>query len=368
MVSMKWRSFSNLAITLALTGALSGCTSVGGLFWGRTDSPNEQQAKDERAVAKEQRLQETINSKFEWAIQNYEAGRYQEAIKGFASVNRDQARVERFQLIPWYLGMSHFHLGKFSEATSHLRSFLQQNPPPGPEAQEARITLLRILESREEWSAITTLAAETDQLPLYQQNRALVKLFWAEALFQQREFAGARKATADAEVILSSLPHTTGGDDHFDPRRGLWSRLRWLTLALEGHGCSDLTVTRTGKKAHLEQWVDGYGECLLHNVKSYLVEIPQLPARWAAKTNAHMLRSFEVFRERVEGELRSQKPPLARQQAVTAASKKTFFRALDELNSSRKNFENQPDIQSTLSDLSRGLEGLLDRISLPSSH
>ncbi|NUM88702.1 MAG: hypothetical protein HUU37_05825 [Bdellovibrionales bacterium] len=355
---MSWRSFSKVVV---LAASLSGCTSIGDMFFARS----EEQDPSQKARQREERLSESINSKFEWAIQNYEAGRYEDAIRGFRSVQRDPARVERFELIHWYLGMSHFHLGKLDDALTHLRQYLQANPVPGQESQEARVTLLRIHESRSDWPAIATLAAETDRLSLYQQNRALVKLLWAEALYQQKEYAGARSAASDAETILASLPQTEG--DHFDPRGALWSRHRWLQLVLDGHSCSDLTVARTGKKIHLEQWVDGYGECLERSVKRYVAEISQLPARWAEKTNAHMVRSFEVYRQRLEEELRALRPPLARQRALEGSARRAFHRILDQLNQGLKNFENQPDARESVERLLKSTEGLLHRFSLPNS-
>jgi tetratricopeptide (TPR) repeat protein len=148
------------------------------------------------------------SSKFEWGVQHYEAGNYEKAIKVFDGLRKEGAAVPNFDLLAYYLGMSHFRLGHFDVAARELEAFVHASGGR-LEAQDARIVLLLAYEKLARWKDASSLAMESDKLTLFQNNRAVLKLVWARALREQGEQLGAKTALDEALPYLDQ----TGTDD-----------------------------------------------------------------------------------------------------------------------------------------------------------
>jgi TolA-binding protein len=123
----------------------------------------------------------SLSDQFQWAVQDYEAGKYTEAAEKFRRLEASGAETPEFDLVPFYLGMCYYRGGQYAPATDRLRAFLK-GERNGEMAQDARLALLTIYERTQRWDDLLGLAAETDPLPLFQDNRAFLKLLWARAL------------------------------------------------------------------------------------------------------------------------------------------------------------------------------------------
>src|SRR5690606_19366986 len=95
-------SRSVVAPLLVLWLWLPSCASLSEVFF----SPSE--PKEAESVTREKKRSRVISSQFEWAVQNYEAGDYDKAIRQFRQLETLGPSLESFELIPFYLGMSHF--------------------------------------------------------------------------------------------------------------------------------------------------------------------------------------------------------------------------------------------------------------------
>lgn len=344
----------NLCLFLVLTVTLlGGCSS--------TPVAKKPNLENSVSTPKADFFSDGLNSRYQWAIQNYEAGQYEKALKELHSISMEGPEVERYELVDFFEGMSLFHLSRLPEATAKLEAFLKQ-APKAYEAQEARMTLLRAYEMEKNWPKLVALAAESDNQSLYFENRALLKLFWAEALNQLGEHSGAERVLSETNVLLNNLPEEyEGSGDGYDLRRELRGRYQWINLSNKAHDCSRTVVPAKGKASLLNQWADGYGECLVQASQDFFKDSRDLGAQWIERSQMALFDAWKNWLAESHARLEEKKGSLALKREVDQRVKKSFARFLFLIQEERKSFKNQPDKDKILRRLAQNVENLLSQ-------
>lgn len=294
-----------------------------------------------------EKISQAISSQFEWAVQYYEAGNYEKAIKEFNRLQKKGAAVPSYELIPYYLGMSHFHLKENDRAIAFLNQFVNQNKNSARlEDQEARITLLLAYESTGQWDQITSLASDTDKLNLFQENRALMKLVWARALREKGELMGARAVLKDASSFLENMPDS-GVDRSLihEPNRDTWGRYYFTMMFNQEKECADLTPRefKKGKSSTFlyAPWLEGETDCLKSIIRTGSDQIFRQESPWSEQALEVIERSLLKFEEKIHAALRRESKKLPVKIELQKESRKQLYRLMSQVEDSLKNFKIQ---------------------------
>jgi tetratricopeptide (TPR) repeat protein len=319
-------------------------------------------------------------TRFEWGVQNYEAGDYQKAIAGFESLRKEGPAVPDYDLLPYYLGMSHYHLGQYPDAARELEAFLRAGASR-QEAQDARLTLLLTYEKLGRWDDATALAVETDKLTLFQYNRALLKLVWAHALRERGELLGAKAALDEAEPYLDKVSTEDGGQPLYaDADQDLWGRYHYTSVLVEEMECGRLTpkeigvAAKPGKKGRKARplkrlyapWLEAVTDCQRKAIAHASQEIFSHDSPWAPKAEAALTQGIEAFGERVRDYLRQESAALEKHRALEKTARENFYRLLSSVEDQIKIFKNRGLNSESLEAIRKKIDPLIVSLSHPS--
>lgn len=309
MIYLRSKPYRNFCVSLLLL-QLSGCSTIHDFFWPEDSETQSSAASPTRS----KRKAKAISSSYEWAVQNYEAGAYDEAIRQFLALRKAGAEVPGYELIPFYLGMSYVRRGPQPKAQEELELFLRSQPK-NREGAEARMALLLIYEQRKNWDQVVALAAETDQMQVFQDSRALLKLVWARALREKGELMGARAAIKDADQYMENTAEE--GPEGKD----LWGRYHYVQVLTQLQECAGYSAKSAGKKKLFNTWLESEGDCWKTAYEAGLKTF-RLDNAWSNPSKDSLLAGLEAWSSKVKKysqELKSLEPKrnlqkLARQQ------------------------------------------------------
>jgi tetratricopeptide (TPR) repeat protein len=318
-----------------------------------------------------QRLSRSLSYRFEWAVQNYEAGHYKEAIDRFQKLRQEGSAVGEFELIPFYLGMSHFRIGQLAEGEQELNAFLKASPQRN-EAQDARITLLLLYEKQRDWNKTLGLAAETEKQALFQYNRAVLKLVWARALAEEGELKGARAVLKDAEQFLESSGSPDSTFTIFsDPNQDLWGRYHFTEAMIAEKSCrlmnpKELAGKKKDTRRLYEPWLEASVDCLRHSLVEADRQLFQKESVWSPEVGAIFLDSVDLLGNRVKGYIAQEKEKLDRQHLLEKNAREHLYRLLSTIDDLLKSVKKQRVETSSLESIRKRIDLLLLQISKPS--
>lgn len=320
------------------------------------------------------KMQQSLSGKFEWGVQYYEAGRYQDALKIFERLRKEGTQVREFDLIPYYVGMSHFRLGHFPEASSELEAFLRARTTRA-EVQEARLSLLLTYENLGEWKKASSLAAETDKMTLYQSNRALTKLVWARALREQGELLGAKAVLEDALPYLDKLgeDEKLSSSSHSNPDQDLWGRYHFTAILVKEMECNQLgpkELPGKTKKARANRlyapWLESVTDCLRSTVDTASEELFSRESPWGPRAEQTILHGVLGLAEKVQGFLSKEASVLAKHRSLQKVAREQFYRLLSSVDENLKIFKKRGVNSTALESLRKQIDRLLVAFSSPS--
>ncbi len=305
-------------------------------------------------------------STFEWAVQHYEAGAYDEAIAELLSLQKEGTSLAHYDLLSYYLGMSYFHTQDYPKAGPQLEAFLQA-AGVRTEAQEARMALLLVYEQGKAWDKALALAAETEKRPLFQPQRALLKLVWALALTEKGEALGAKAILKDALQFLdrgAALGTTRNGEND------LWGRYHFTALYLREQGCAPVLPKeiKTGKhtKRMYSNWLLAKTDCLKVSLKEAQEELFLRQSPWSERAGESLSRTLAALGKQIQEFRRLERGALNNRLKLEKESRESLYRLLSEVDKYLNALENQKLTMAPLVALRKQIDLLLVSISLPS--
>jgi hypothetical protein len=323
-------------------------------------------AADE-TIGRHHKGQRAISSKFEWAVQHYEAGAYKDSLKNFLLLRGKGTEVPGYDLIPFYVGMSLFHLSRFEEAARELETFLRSGSAR-QEALDARLSLLLTLEKLGRWKEASSLAAETDKLTLFQNNRALLKLVWARALREQGEILGAKAVLKDSLPYLDKMEADERGPLRTDPDQDLWGRYHFIEALIDETECTKAGPSSTRRKKTLySPWLESVTDCFRGAITKASEELFSRESPWSSLAQESLERGISHFAEEIDGYLQKEKAKLESFRTLQKASREQLYRILGTTDSQLKTLKDRGINPLPLESLRKLLDRLLVTLSRPSS-
>lgn len=320
---------------LALALFATGCGPVAKLF-GKEDSPpvpavaTGPEPVQETASDGTKVLVANAESNFQWALQAFEAGHYQDALERFDDIAEDGHTSE---LIPYYQGRALYYLGRHKEAVERLTLFVTRNPK-SLQAREARLTILVAQNTLRDWERSTVLAAEALQDEAYIGNKILIRLLWGEALIERGELTGARKVIHETKSMFASIPEgSLLGDVMAESKSSLAERELWLESHLHIRGCAADRPPAQAKVKQLTDWYRRRGACLKQAFDIALVSFTILGPRWNRAMSNTLTFGIENFLDSPEAAIAAQalKHPNAAREVGLPEIRKYFYQILDRL-------------------------------------
>lgn len=241
--------------------SMQSCSSIGNFLFGRKEVPALRNDAGET-------LRAESSSRYEWAIQHYESGHYESALNGLQDFENAGATLNKYPLVPFYLGMSHFQLGRCKEATENLQKFITASPGMS-EAQAARLSIMECEERANDWRGVVSLAAETERFPLYAESRIRLKLLWTKALFKLSEISGAKASLKETEELVSNFSRDPDhSNDLNNAQQEFEARLFHLHTMLDLEDCEKIAGPKQKDQKNaqvlVERWLETKGDCLLN--------------------------------------------------------------------------------------------------------
>lgn len=305
---------------------------------------------------------------FEWAVQSYEAGEYLRAIQQFRVLEKAGSKLADYEMVPFYIGMSYFQLGRNKEAATHLERFLQLDGSRR-EAQDARLALLLIYERLREWSRLLGLAVETEGKTLFQNNRALTKLVWARALIETGELLGARTQLKDAAQYLD----LSGGEDRntlTEAEKDVWGRYHFTSLLVLERECAamDPKEVGDGKKKRLlyTNWLEALADCVKSSIVEASSELFLKDSAWSNLGFSALEREVDGMATKIRAHLKTEGKVISRRQALEKNVRQSLYRILSELDKQIKSFKDRELNSQYLESIRKKIDLLLVSLSSPS--
>lgn len=352
------------ALRFSLLALLSSCS----IFSPSSEAPQEVSKGQAVSPTRTKARGKAIVSKFEWAVQSYEGGDYVRAIKQFKDLEKSGPSVPDFDLVPFYLGMSYFNLGRNGDAMGQLERFLQLGTQRR-ESQDARMALFLTYERQKEWNKLLGLAAETDRLTLFQNNRALLKLLWARALIESNEVMGAKGQLKDSTQYLD----LAAGEDRgalSESERDVWGRYHFTSLLIREKECSALgpKTTGSGKKAKVlyANWLEGNVDCLRDAIEEATQEVFLRESAWSGQSASALSRNVENMAAKIRGYLQAESKALNTRRALERSAREQLYRLVSELEKNIKIFKNRSLNPAPLEQIRKRIDLLLVSLSNPS--
>jgi len=376
---MHWhKTFKSLILFTALLSACSlwtGCSLINSLL-GRESLPEEDELTIDETTKLEGNTLRAISTQFEWAVQYYEAGQYEQALASFSSLEKEGASVPSFELIPFYQGMSFMQLNKPEKAIPYLESFIKNNAKLA-KAQEARMALLICFESTKNWTALSAMASEIEKFSLYTENRTLLHLLWAEALLEQNELLGAKKNLAVAASLMNNMPVHSDSYLSAELNRSnedLYGRYIWTNARFNVLECTRLKPQEQSKKSKnkkhfFEIWIQAKSDCLQKTMLETLNVYQSLSPRWAENTVKIYTQACNDFIKTpqwlVENKYISNQKEA--KQMLKNKLRISFYNFSSLWGGFLKNFQYQTLNRDYLEKIIKHIESLIYELSLPSS-
>lgn len=316
---------------------------------------------------KPRRMKKSISSQFEWAVQSYEAGSYKEAIQRFERLQKEGSEVPEYDLILFYLGMSHHKIGEYPRAAGELEAFLKAGSQR-QEGQDARLTLLLCYEKLGRWKDSASLSAETDKLTLFQYNRALLKLLWARALAEQGEVQGAKVVLEDAVAYLDKVGSEEKAIPFYaNPDEDLWGRYHFSSVLMEARTCPSPQPKEIAKKKKLYvPWLESVTDCLRASLTHGSQELFVKENAWSDMAGTELGAAIDTFGQKIQTHLKKEASSLASHRALQKSASENLYRLLGTVDEHIKNFKNRGVSPKPLESLRKQIDRLLVVISSPS--
>jgi hypothetical protein len=355
-------SAKRAAFTLLLPAsaaiALSSCAAVNDFFYPAPVS------KEGVSPAREQRRQKVVSTQYEWAVQNFEAGKYEKAVAEFRRLLPLGATLENYEMVPFYLGMSLYRLRQEPEATSQLENFLRARPADFS-SQEARMALLSLYERAEQWDRVLGLAAETEGLTLFQDNRAFLKLVWARALLEKGEEKGAAAVLKDSLAYLDGKSNRLTGPD---PDQDFWGRYHYTSLLLQLKGCNgrEPKEINKGRKRLYLPWLEATIDCFRQSLGGLVAELLLPESAWAPVSLNLLNSNLAAFGQKVKGYQRREGSRLAERRLLEGSAREQLYRFLNKIDEQDKVIKNHGVINTNLELIRKQVDLLLVSLSNPS--
>jgi tetratricopeptide (TPR) repeat protein len=310
--------------------------------------------------------EKSLRNQYEWGVQYYESGKYLEAIKQFQKLKADGAEIPAFVMVPFYLGMANFQLNNYPVAESYLRDFLKSETPSS-ESQDARIALITMMERLKKWDELLGLAAETENLTLFQDNRAFLKLLWAQALEAKGELKGAKAVLTDAEQFLGGEPAASARTANQD--RDLWGRYHYITLLLELDACRLNAPKEIGSKKSRRRlyapWLDASVDCLRKALALARTELFARESIWSEPSGQALRQGVDLLGNRAKEFLRAETTNLPAKRALEAAARSSLYRLMGSFDDAIQSLQSQNLAAPTLKDTRKQIDLLLSSLSAP---
>lgn len=322
--------------------------------------------EDAAPGVKRKRASRSLSGQFEWAVQYYEAGSYQEAVKRLEALKKEGARVPEFHLIEFYLGMCHYRLGELPKAVAELKEFLRSGNQAAP-SQEARITLLLAYEKLGLWKESASLSAETHKLTLFHYNRGLLHLLWARALTEQGEILGAKAALDESMAFLDKMGEGEPASTFFShPDQDLWGRFHFTQVLLETKECGLTEPKEVLKKKRLyEPWMDSVTDCLRSAISHASKELFAKESQWGETAENALVQAIESFANKIRGHLKREASVIERHRALNKTTRESYYRLLGTVDEHLKSFKNQGLNALALERMRKQIDRLLVGVSGP---
>jgi hypothetical protein len=361
--SSNWRNTSAKAAAALLLIQLSACS----LFSSPTGSAGSAEQGQASSPTRKRTRSRALLSQFEWAVQSYEAGDYLRAVRQFRELRKAGASLEDFELVPFYLGMSYFQLGKNTEAAASLERFIQSGSGRH-EAQDARMALLLIYERQANWSKLLGLAAEADHQTLFQNNRALLKLLWARALIETGEYLGAKSQLKDATQYLD---FAAGRDRSVlaESERDIWGRYHYTSLLVREHECDmhPKAVGSSKKPKYLYgNWLEGNIDCVQQTLNDAVNELMLRESPWSGAAAAVLQREIDSLASKITAAMTREQKSLNARSALEKVARRQLYRIMTELEKSIKIFKEREVSPQPLEQLRKRIDLLIVSLSRPS--
>lgn len=368
MISLRsWRSRITLGKIFFLFFFLAGCSVSG-------TAPDSPQAPTGSEVASPTRLRARNHAqwgKFEWAVQDYEAGDYKGAVSQFLKLDAGPQQQD-FDLIPFYLGMSYFRLGNYKEAALRLEKFLITGKER-QEGQDARITLVLAYEHLKDWNKVLGLAAESDKLTLFQNNQALLKLVWARALLESGELQGARAELKEASQFLDQGPVSDQNWNqgvNFESERDLWGRFYFTSLLIQERECNatEPKQVKSGKaiKTLYPLWLEAASDCYRASVRDASLELFRRDSSWSNSGEDIVTRGIDSFGKKIRAYLQKESKALNARRALEKSAREYLYRILNAVDENMKVFKEQQLSTQHLESIRKRIDLLLVSLANPS--
>lgn len=358
----------NLRLSILLVGLLvnSSCSTVATMF-GKGDPPPRSEQLGKEIIV----LNPTTS--YEWAVQAYEAGLYEEAKERFEKLEKDAKGASSFFMIPFYLGQIYYFLGNYEQSIARLENYLRR-VPNSERDQESRMTLLSAYIVQRNWDKAAVLAAESNSKSLYTGNRILLQLLWAEALMHRKELIGATKTLQAAKTTLSQIPKDSNiGQGTAGLNENLGERALWLEAAISAARCQNLPLPpkpiKSRRKQVLEAWYTRKVDCAYDTIAAALPSFGDLGHRWnqeMLKTMVAVLEEVDLAPKLLVQEQRIANLTMAREGAIRPY-RKHFYRLLNFFRDLSENVPGSPERIQAQQRLTAKVEQILQKIAVESS-
>jgi tetratricopeptide (TPR) repeat protein len=348
--------------TLWMLLLLTGCSSLSEALLP--------QSKEEPGPGTRAQRQFNANmNQFQWGIQYFEAGDYSKALEVFQQLEKQGPTFEGSHRLSYYQGLSHYYLGQMDRAEAELQNFLSKTPL-GREPQEARIVLLQIYEEKNAWGQLLSLAAETEKGPLFQLQRANLKLLWGMALVETGERKAAAELFKEAQSVLEPTSQEANATQEREPNRDLWGRYYFSQLRLRQGNCSfPPKRIGTGKNAKklLSPWLEARADCLIQFVSEGTQNLWQREGFWPGRSFQILDQMIDLWGEEGRAETKALGANIRLQQSIRTEWQQASYRVISRLSSSIKILENRGLSAEPLKAARKRLDLLIVKNSSPSS-
>jgi hypothetical protein len=272
--------------------------------------------------------------------------------------------VPQYEQIPFYLGMSHYRLGNFAQAKESLRQFLVQMNTHH-HAQDARMALLSMYEREKAWDDLLGMAAETDKLTLFQNNRAYLKLVWARALVAKGEKKGADLLLKDALQYLDSGEYRDGKG--MDPDMDLWGRYYFTAQLLKNADCGNVDPQAIGKakspKRLYQPWLESQTDCFQGLIADLVNNLVKRESSWTNPTIQLVRESFATFVQKIQKYQALEKSKIETLNTLTSLARQNLYRLLGRVDELRTQLEKREFESSSLQQLRSQIDESILQIS-----
>ncbi len=311
------------------------------------------------------------NDQLDSAIQAYEAGKYENALKILSTLNKKDATLRDFHLVPYYQGLIHYSLNEYQEASDFLEQFVKENPN-SKLLPNTYITLLICYKALSLWKKMVTLATEAQNISMYYDNKVLIKLLWVEALIRTGQQLGGKEALGEAEELLDSATENRiqESKENFASLKGrfIWLRTYHILRKCEAiPPPKNINLQQASKKIYT--WFEERGLCLNKALTIALPAFLQLNNYWSRTLSNSIQESLQSYFNAPDQltKLKVITNPLYAYESARPVIRQQFYKMLDHFNQVGGSKKLPTGHQESLEYIQATVEYFLQRISVLSS-